>query len=170
MSNEDKKDNIQLLVEAAQGDAKAVKDESKQPSPDTHHPSPDEEGLSLKEVIKEQVTEGEAPQANNFTLRKILGGDILNTNAVRRQIGVLVLITFFILVYIANRYQVQQDLIRIDKLNSELQDAKYRALSSSSQLTEKSRESNVLEMLKANNDSTLKIPSQPPYKINVPQE
>lgn len=193
MSNDNKdKDNITLLVQAAQGEAKTeAKDTAPdntpspedqqssstdhpapkdQPSPNTQHPSPGTEGPSLKEVIEEQATEGEAPLAKTFTLRKILGGDILNTAAVRRQIGVLLLITFFILVYIANRYQCQQDMIRIDKLNRELQDAKYRALSSSSQLTEKSRESNVLEMLKENNDSTLKIPSQPPYKINVPQE
>lgn len=140
-------------------------EEPRQETETEHH-----DELSLKEVIQEQATEGEAPQAKTFTLRKILGGDILNTSAVRSQIGVLLLMTLFVIVYIANRYQVQQDLIRIDKLTRELQDAKYRALSSSSQLTEKSRESNVLEMLKNNADSVLKIPTQPPYKIVVPQE
>ena len=57
----------------------------------------------------------------------------------------------------------------IDKLNAELTDAKYRALSSSSELTEKCRESNVLQMLQNNMDSLLKIPNQPPYIIYVPQ-
>ena len=58
------------------------------------------------------------------------------------------LIVFFIIIYISNRYSVQKDLIEIDRLQKELSDAKYRSLSSSSQLTERSRESHVLEILK----------------------
>lgn len=128
-----------------------------------------QEPLSLKEVIKEQATEDEAPQSRYFSLRKILGGDILNTNAVRRQVWLFLLIGFFIVVYIANRYSCQKDIIEIDRLQTELQDAKYRALSSNSKLTEKSRQSNVLELLKDNKDSTLKLPTQPPYIIKVPE-
>ena len=128
------------------------------------------EGLSLKEVIQEQAIEGESPLSSNFSLKKILGGDILNTAIIRRQVWLFVLITVFFIIYIANRYSCQQDIIEIDRLQKELLDAKYKALSSNSQLTEKSRESNVLEMLKSNNDSTIKIASQPPYIINVPEE
>lgn len=129
----------------------------------------DDEGLSLKEVIKEQAIEGEVPQSRKLSLRKILGGDILNTAAVRRQIWLFLLIAAFLVVYIANRYGCQQDIIEIDRLQAELQDAKYKALSSTSQLTEKSRESNVLNMLKNNQDSVLKLPTQPPYIITVPE-
>lgn len=128
-----------------------------------------EEPSTLREAIKVQATEDEAPQSRNFTLRKILGGDILSTQTIRSQIWVILLITAFLIVYISNRYSCQQDLIQIDKLQKELQDAKYKALASSSQLTEKCRESHVLDMLKANNDSLLKIANQPPYIIKVPE-
>ena len=128
------------------------------------------EGLSLKEVIQEQAIEGEAPLSRTLSLRKILGGDILNTAIIRRQIWLFVLIAFFMLLYISNRYSCQQDIIEIDHLQTQLQDAKYKALSSNSQLTEKSRESNVLNELKNNKDSVLKMASQPPYIINVPKE
>ena len=84
--------------------------------------------------------------------------------------GVFILITCFIIVYIGLRYNNQQKLIEVDKLNKELKDAKYKALSSTSLLTEKSRESNVLEMLKNTNDSVIKIANQPPYIITVPEE
>ena len=100
----------------------------------------------------------------------MLGGDILNTDFVRRQIGLLLIITGFVIIYVANRYSVQQDLIQIDNLTDQLKDAKYKALASSSDLTEKCRESNVLEELKNKKDSVLKIPSQPPYIITVPDE
>ncbi len=128
------------------------------------------EPLSLTEVIREQATEDEAPQSRHFSLRKILGGDILSTSFMRRQVWLILLIAAFVVVYIANRYSCQQDIIEIDHLETQLKDAKYRALSSNSKLTEKSRQSNVLELLKNNKDSTLKLPTQPPYVITVPDE
>ena len=130
----------------------------------------DKEKLELKEAIAQQAIEEEAPLSSNFTLRKILGGDILTAHIIRRQIWLLILVVFFIIIYISNRYSIQKDLIEIDQLQKELQDAKYKALSSSSQITEKSRESNVLDMLKNNKDSILHIATQPPYIINVPEE
>jgi preprotein translocase subunit SecF len=125
---------------------------------------------SLSEVIREQATEDEAPLSRTFSLRKILGGDILSTSFMRRQIWLCLLIALFIVVYIANRYSCQQDIIEIDALQKELKDAKYKALSSNSKLTEESRQSNVLDMLKNNKDSTLKLPTQPPYIITVPDK
>lgn len=132
--------------------------------------TPDIQQESLKEAIVKQATEDEAPQSSNFTLRKILGGDILTAQIIRRQIWLVMLVVLFVIVYISNRYSIQKDLIELDMLQTELQDAKYNALSSSSQITEKSRESNVLEMLKNNQDSILHIATQPPYIINVPEE
>jgi hypothetical protein len=88
---------------------------------------------------------------------------------VRHHIGIIVLIVVFTIVYVAFRYQCQQDLIAIDKMEKELLDAKYKALSSSSTLTEKCRESHVLDALKNNKDSLLHVADQPPYIINVPE-
>lgn len=124
----------------------------------------------LQHAIREQAREDEQEQSRNFTLRKILGGDFLTARMIRQQIGLILLIVFFIIIYISNRYSCDKDLIEIDRLNKELLDAKFRALSSSSELTERCRESNVLQMLKNNKDSILKIPSQPPYIINIPEK
>lgn len=126
------------------------------------------EELTLKEVIEETATEDEAPQSRMFSLRKILGGDILSAAIIRRQVWLILLIVFFMIIYVSNRYSCQQDIIEIDKLHQQLTDAKYKALSSESELTELSRESNVLEMLKDNKDSVLKIAGQPPYFIEIP--
>ena len=74
---------------------------------------------------------------------------------------------FFVIVYITNRYNVQKQLIEIDALNKELNDIKYKSLSVNSMLTEKCRESHVLDVLKNSKDSTLKVSSQPPFIITV---
>ena len=128
------------------------------------------EEMTLKTVLKNKAREDEEPLSANFTLYKILGGDILTARLIRSQIWLIMLVVFFVIVYISNRYSVQQQLLEIDVLNKELKDAKYKALSSSSELTERCRESRVLEMLRHNKDSILKMPSQPPYIINVPEK
>lgn len=120
--------------------------------------------------IKETVKEEDPKLSPTLTLRTILGGDFLTAEMVRHQIWLIVLIVLFAIVYVAFRYQCQQDMIAIDKMEKELLDAKYKALSSSSTLTEKCRESHVLDALKNNKDSLLHIADQPPYIIYIPDE
>ena len=119
--------------------------------------------------IKENVHEDDPHPSQSISLRSILGGDILTREVVRNHIWLFVFIVVLSTAYIAIRYQCQQDMIAIDKLNTRLTDAKYKALSSSSTLTEKCRESRVLEILRQNKDSLLHIANQPPYIINVPE-
>ena len=131
---------------------------------------PKERALETLKKIRENVSEDDSAPVGSLTLRKILGGDILSTELMRSQIWLVVLIVVFCIVYVAFRYQCQQDMLLIDKLETELKDAKYKALSSSSTLTEKCRESHVLDVLRQNKDSVLKTSDQPPYIIYVPEE
>ena len=156
-----KKDNIELEIEGVVEEEKAA---------------PMEEVESIKEQtkktlqkIKENAKEEDPKFSSATTLRTILGGDFLTAQMVRQHIGIIVLIVGFTIVYVAFRYQCQQDLIAIDKMEKELLDAKYKALSSNSTLTEKCRESHVLDALKNNKDSLLHVADQPPYIINVPE-
>ena len=128
-----------------------------------------EQARKAIQMIKETVREEDPKLTPTLTLRTILGGDFLTADMVRRNIWLFVLMVIFTIVYVAVRYQCQQDMIAIDKLEKELLDAKYKALSSSSTLTEKCRESHVLHALKQNKDSLLHIADQPPYIINVPE-
>lgn len=129
--------------------------------------SPKETAL---QILKENAKEDDPKPSASLTFKKIIGGDILSADIVRSQIWLFVLIVVFTIVYVAFRYQCQQDMIAIDKLENELKDAKYTALSSSSTLTERCRESHVLELLKNRNDSLLRPSDQPPYIINVPEK
>lgn len=121
------------------------------------------------EKIKQTASEEDPRPSGQLNLRTILGGDLLTTQMVRSQIWLFIMIVAFSLVYVAFRYQCQQDMIKIDKLEERLRDAKFKALSASSTLTAKSRESHVLEILKQNKDSLLHQADQPPYIIEVPE-
>ena len=160
-----------ITDEKAQASQEPPKQETpKQETPKKEPQQQEAPQASLKEVLAKQAIEEEASGSSSFTLRKILGGDILTAQIIRRQIWLVILIVFFVIIYISNRYNIQNDIIELDKLQKELQDTKYKALSTSSQITEKSRESNVLDMLKNNKDSVLHIATQPPYIINIPEE
>lgn len=128
----------------------------------------DKKEQSTLEQLKYSVTEDDNAPAATLTLRKILGGDILSAQMMRRQVWLCLLIALFLTVYVAFRYQCQQDMIDIAQLENQLVDAKYKALSSSSSLTERCRESQVLQMLRIHQDSTLHVSNQPPYKIYLP--
>ena len=121
------------------------------------------------EKIKQTASEEDPRPSSQLKLRTILGGDLLTTQMVRSQIWLFIMIVAFSLVYVAFRYQCQQDMITIDNLEGKLKDAKFKALSASSTLTAKSRESHVLNMLKQNKDSLLHQADQPPYIIEVPE-
>ena len=161
-----KKDDIELEMQETVVEEPAVQEEV----------SMKDEAAEMKEqakktiqLIKERAKEEDPKLTPTMTLRTILGGDFLTADMVRRQIWLFVLMVVFCIAYVAIRYQCQQDMLTIDKLENELLDAKYKALSSSSTLTEKSRESHVLEALKQNRDSLLHISDQPPYIVNVPE-
>ena len=150
-----KKDDIELEVQETVVEEPAVYEEV----------SLKEEAADMKEqakktiqLIKEKAKEEDPRPNSSMSLRTILGGDFLTADMVRRQIWLFVLLVVFCIVYV---------MLTIDKLEKELLDAKYKALSSSSTLTEKCRESHVLDALKQNKDSLLHVADQPPYIINV---
>ena len=121
------------------------------------------------EKIKETASEEDLRPSQQLNLRTILGGDLLTSQIVRSQIWLFIMIVAFTIVYVAFRYQCQQDMLTIDRLEGQLKDAKFKALSSSSTLTEKCRESHVLDILKQNKDSLLHQADQPPYIIEIPE-
>lgn len=121
----------------------------------------------MSEVEEKQINEKteKAKKAKNRTsLKNIIGGDILATDFFRRQTKLLVLIMVQILFYIHNRYACQQQMIEIDKLKKELIDIKYDALTRSSELMEKSRQSRIEEYI-ATKESDLQTSTNPPYLI-----
>ena len=165
-----KNDDIELEMQETIVEEPAVKENPAQ----QEETNQKDEAAEVKEqakktiqMIKEQAREEDPKLTPTLTLRTILGGDFLTADMVRRQIWLFVLMVIFTILYVAFRYQCQQDMIAIDKLEKEVLDAKYKALSSSSTLTEKCRESHVLEALKQNKDSLLHIADQPPYIIYI---
>lgn len=119
----------------------------------------------MEKMEKETVNKpAEKGKKKRTSLKSILGGDILATDFFRRQTKLLVLIMVFIIFYIHNRYASQQQQLEIDRLKKELIDIKYDALTRSSELMEKSRQSRIEEYI-SNKESDLQTSTNPPYLI-----
>ena len=118
----------------------------------------------MEEKQVNEKTEKAKKAKNRTSLKNIIGGDILATDFFRRQTKLLVLIMVFIIFYIHNRYASQQQQIEIDRLKKELIDIKYDALTRSSELMEKSRQSRIEDYI-SNKESDLQTSTHPPYLI-----
>ena len=153
--NEDHIEEPQLQAPQAQAEADGA-----QPKPSA---------ASTLQQMKRQVSEDDSAPVGSLTFRQIVGGDYLFA-IVRHHVALIMLVVLLLVFYIGVRYQCEQDVLEIDQLEKDLVDAKYRALSSSSNLTELCRQSNVLKVLRENQDTLLQMSDQPPYIIKVPKE
>ncbi len=123
--------------------------------------------------MEEQVAINDEPKTKKkkksvsgkgMSLKSILGGDILANDFFKRQTKLLILIMILTIFYISNRYSCQQEMIQIDKLKKDLTDIKYDALTRSSELMEKSRQSRIEEYISVQ-ESELQTATNPPYLI-----
>ena len=89
--------------------------EEEQPLKGQEETSEEASEKTLKEAlqkIKETAKEEDPHPSQQINLRAILGGDLLTTQIVRSQIWLFILIVIFTIIYVAFRYQCQQDMRR----------------------------------------------------------
>ena len=97
-------------------------------------------------------------------IKSVIHGDFLIGSFIMRNIPMLFILTLIALFYVSNRYQYQQKITEKLQLQQELQTKKFRALTRSAELMDKSRQSKIEEYIKQNG-SELTIPTNPPYII-----
>jgi len=131
----------------------------------------DQEQSSKKIIYNALVNEEDEDENGNGEkkeiehLKDVLQALSINGLWFKKQLGVLALILFGIIIYISNRYQAQTEMIEEDKLHEELQDWKYRSMTRNSELTLRCRQSQLEEQLKAMGDSTLCSSNDPVYEL-----
>ena len=123
---------------------------------------------TLEDVIEREAKE-EQDTSSPFSLSKILGGLIIS-RFIQRQMGVVLVIVCFLIVYISLRYTCQLKRVEISRVEKSIEKARYKATVCSSELTEKSRESSVLKRLAECGDSSLTLSNEPPYLIKIEEK
>ena len=94
----------------------------------------------------------------------ILGGGILKEDFIVKHTKMIVLVVILIFFFIGNRYTCMQKLREIDRLQQQLRDVRFEALSISSELTGNSRQSQI-EMLVDEQGLELEGAKTPPYEL-----
>ena len=97
------------------------------------------------------------------TLKSWIDGNML-TDLLTRQAGMIALVAALVIVYVGKRYAFQQEQVKIENLKSDLLDVKNEALARSSELMEKSRESNIQKFI-VSQGSELKTSTDAPVVI-----
>ena len=103
-------------------------------------------------------------QKKKRNIKAWFDGDMLLSPFLQRHLGLILLVFVLIILYVSNRYAFQQEQEQIQRLRTELEDVKYEALARSSELMEKSRESNIQRFI-VEQGSELVIPVKAPVVI-----
>lgn len=114
-----------------------------------------------------KFTEEDDDEMGDLSVKSILGGDFLMSKFMMKQVVFVMFCVSLMILYTANRYDSQQDVILIDSLRNRLQEVKYNVLTQSSELMNLTRQSNVERMLQGTPDSMLHNSITPPYLIKA---
>lgn len=149
--------------EAAREDFEAAENAHK--TSGRHEEATDDAQETLN-ALRDLTAEGEEEGAykEKVTLTSILGGDMLGGKWFRKYFWYMVMVAAMLIVYVSNRYYCQQEMLETKTLSDTLLDRRYKALTRSSQLKEKTRRSCIEESL---TDTTLQTANTPSFNLKV---
>ena len=102
--------------------------------------------------------------ADVHDIQSWLNGDKLRSQKIREQYPLIGLIVGLVFLYILTGYQSARQQHRLTDTKKEMLDAKFRYMTISAQLTNSTRQSQVIEVLKVNG-SELQENRVPPVKV-----
>ena len=129
-------------------------------------PSKKEERRRKTRLTLEQLTQSEDEDDIRLSAQSITSGKFLR-NLFYDHVWFILFITILVIIYVGNRYACQQEQIEQSKLIEKLTDRHYKALGTSSELKERTRPSELMELL---NDSSLSNSNSPLYSVMVEEE
>jgi len=113
---------------------------------------------------KKLQKKGNRKASYRIFLNELLDGSFMTKDVMRRNARLMLLLVVLIIVYISNHYAVIMRLSEIDSLQKELTEAKYEALTRTSDLMRESRQSFVQDMI-TQKGLLLENSTIPPYTI-----
>ena len=87
----------------------------------------------------------------NFSIFKLLTGDVLMHPFIKRQMGLMVLVVCLIVLYEGNRYACQTETVKIQRLRKEIIDLRNESVALRNELMQKSLQSNIERRLGEDN-------------------
>jgi hypothetical protein len=103
---------------------------------------------------------------NNFrkSFRGVLDGSVFTRDYVIRQLPFIIFLALLALIYISNRYHAEKVFVLTEETRKEIRELRSEKITVQSELMRKSRQQEVLKMLKQHG-SDLSYAEEPPVKI-----
>ncbi len=95
----------------------------------------------------------------------VFGGSVLTEDYFLRNMRFILVLVVVVIIFISHRYTMLQGMSDIERLQQELKDVKYEALTISSSLTEASRQGEI-ERRVEEAGLDLKVTNEPVYYID----
>lgn len=125
-----------------------------------------EKKKKIKKIGKKIAESEEFNDLTNTSLRDIFDGKIFTKSYFLKQIWLIFLVTCLVFLYMDNRMECEWQVAVINDLNKQLIDAKYTSMVVESDLLSISRQSQIEELIKAQ-EIELEELQFPPYKIKL---
>jgi cell division protein FtsL len=116
-------------------------------------------------VAEEKENNVRQPKAPGF-IKELLSGSMISEKIILKNLGFVSLITLLAAIYIGNRFHAEKVTRETSRLQKEVRDLRAEALSTSADLMEVSRQSEVYRLVKERGLNLEEIKS-PPYKLLV---
>lgn len=115
-----------------------------------------------KEFTEKSIFHGNT----KFSVRDVISGNFLTKDNMLRLLPFVIFFLVFSLVSIGLRFSCESRIAEIDNLQRKLKDVKHEALTLSSELLGKSKQSQIMQLL-SEKDSTLNMLDCPPFVIEL---
>ena len=107
-------------------------------------------------------------KSKKFTVKDFLQGKVLDSKLLKKNISFMIFLVFVALIYIDNHFRVETLLKEHIALTNEIKELKYEAISTSSELMKKSRQSEIVRKVQEQNLG-LEVLTTPPSPIIIKQ-
>ena len=97
-------------------------------------------------------------------INRIMGGEFFTSKIIMDNVWLIALIVLYSFIYVSNRYEYEQELLRIDRLTKKRDKLKNNLLTLKSEFSYKSRQTEIEKFLQETN-SDLKVATKPIYKV-----
>ncbi len=99
-------------------------------------------------------------------MKELLSGSMVSEKIILKNLGYIAFITLLAAIYIANRFHAEKVTRETSKLQQEVKDLRSESLSTSANLMDVSRQSEVERMIRQKG-LNLEVLKTPPYKLLV---
>lgn len=116
-------------------------------------------------TVKEKDKTKKKATTGSF-IKELLSGSMVTEKIILKNIWFVLLVTFLAAVYIGNRFNAEKVTRETTRLQKEVKDLRAESLSTSADLMEISRQSEVYSLIKRRNINLEELKT-PPYKLLV---